>query len=178
MARASALCTTGNVRPCLAISSAVAGSSSTDSAATLTPVWERLSVACSNARSCVLQYGHHEPRKKSTTPKSPAKVSGNARTVPPGWVRDRAGNVVPGVSSGITVLLDGGLFGIDGQPRRQARRRVVSARRCRCSYSGTAVRRCQHRARVLSRGRCWRAAAVIRPVLRALTAVIFLSAPW
>src|ERR1700739_3055648 len=104
-ARASALCPTGKVRPCLAISSAVVGSSSTDRAATLTPAPARLSLARWKARSCALQYGHQDPRKNSTTLKSPANLSGTVTAAAPGGVSDRAGNAAPGASSGMTVLL-------------------------------------------------------------------------
>src|SRR5258708_9443021 len=106
MALASALCPTGKVRPCLAISSPVLGSSSTDRAATLIPVPPRLSLARWKDRSCALQYGHHAPRKNSTTPKSPVNASGTVRAGPPGGVSEMAGNEAPGLSSGITALLD------------------------------------------------------------------------
>ena len=55
MALASAEWPTGNVRPCLATSSAVVASSSTERATTLAPTSARLSEALWKARSCALQ---------------------------------------------------------------------------------------------------------------------------
>src|SRR4029077_14549913 len=54
-ARASALCPSGKVRPCLAVNSAVVCSSSTQSAATWMPAWFRESPARWNARSWAVQ---------------------------------------------------------------------------------------------------------------------------
>ncbi len=54
-ARASALCPTGNCRPCLAIRALVVASSSTDSATTLASTLARPSWARWKARSWALQ---------------------------------------------------------------------------------------------------------------------------
>ena len=67
-ARASALCPTGKVSPCLATSSVEVGPSSTDKATTIASSLFRLSVARSKARSWALRYGHQLPRYQSTTP--------------------------------------------------------------------------------------------------------------
>lgn len=61
-AGASALWPTGNCRPCFVIRAWVVASSSTDSATTLASTSARLSCARWKARSCALQYGHHDPR--------------------------------------------------------------------------------------------------------------------
>src|SRR5271169_6070673 len=57
---ASALCPTGKRSLCLATSAAEVSSSSTDSAATLTPSSVSASSARENAASCALQYGHQD----------------------------------------------------------------------------------------------------------------------
>jgi len=62
IAEASAPYPTGNRRPCLAISSCVVASSSTDSATTVTSISARPSSARWNALSWALQYGHQDPR--------------------------------------------------------------------------------------------------------------------
>src|SRR3954467_11388067 len=62
IASASALCPRGEGILSLSASSTAAVSSSVDEAATLIPASSSRSLARWNARSCALQYGHHDPR--------------------------------------------------------------------------------------------------------------------